>query len=373
MADDSSFDDLPKDKLTEKDLELVKGRPTDIRDNVVKYIAIFYKDGKFQGDQLNLVEKLFKNVSEGEPERNVKKSLAEQLKDCEEPAPRDVIMLLSDDEADVAAPILSDYKHFSTDEVKELIDKSDNTKRSFIAKRKDLKEPMTAVLIETDSAEVVSSLLNNKDAQIQESKYTDILKKFPEQKEVLSALVGREQTPEVTVVKVTQSTTNDILKDLYKDHKERFEQADLQAEESDDHEFLRLKVPIATQTDIVFDRATEMSVNADHIPFLALCMGHVEIFEHLLYQGQNRMPVEEFQDHLSKETGFERLYQNSSFDAELMIPLKLAYRVARETYLHKSPIPREIHKTLKTECPEKLASVPNGKTIAELISKAYDY
>lgn len=370
MAEDDIRKDLPADKLTKEDLELVKKRPVDVRSDAAKYIAVFYRNGELEGDQAGLAEDLFRNISEEEDDKTVKRSLTEQLKDCDNPAPHDIVMLLAEEDAEVSGPLLAGYKHFSKEEIQSFVEKKDNKKNVYIAKRSDLDAPTSTTLVNVDDPDVISALLSNKDSKIDEEEYAKIIKKFPEHEEVLSSLIGRDGTTDSNVVSVSQSTSSSVLKHLYEKHEAKFKRAHLEMEEKDG--VLRLKLPVSKQTDIVFEKMSEEDIDIDLMPFLALCMGYVEIFEHVFFQGI-QMEFADFYEKTKEEAGFNELYDKS----DLMPPYKEASRIIystmRDIYNKETPIPREIYKKTKESCLEKLKDAPESSVFIDLINKAYDY
>lgn len=364
--------DLPKDKLTEKDLELIKERPASVRGWAAKYITIYYRDGQLKGEQSELAEKLFANISKEDKDSGVKKTLAEELKEFDDDQLHGIVIDLSNDkDAEVAGPLLADYKYFTKDEINGFIEGDDNKKKAYIARRKDLDRPQSAILIGTNEPDVVRNLLENANSKLEDEDYTKVLRDFPEHEEVLSALLGRDGTPGFLVVRAVEVTTNDILASLYKKHQKKFEKEHIEVSVNDKGSVAKLKVPVAKQTDIVFERMNETGVDVDFMPFLALCMGFIEIFEHTLVRQAN-IDVDAF---LAMSPSFEEFsahYKKSEFDDAFLNPSWAVYSEMKKVYLEKTVLPREIYKTTKDNVIKALESVDNGNIFIDLLTKAYD-
>jgi uncharacterized protein (DUF2336 family) len=371
MGDTPQGADLPKDKLTKEDLELIKGHSAKERGDAVKYITIHYSNGDLPGEQGTLASTLFENIAKDDTDSSVKRNLAEGLKVTDKKDLHDVVMLLSQDEESVAEPILSEYKHFSKEEVNDFIEKFDNQKRSHLAKRDDLDHSQTTILIETNDPDVVTSLLENNHSKLKDEHYSSIVKTFHEHEKVMHSFVGRNETPSSYVMDITKRTSNKILASLYSSYKKKFEQESISLSINEEGRVVSLNVPVSRQTDDVFSRLEEKDIDIDHMPFLSLCMGYVEVFDHVVVSA-TKVDFQTLAETLVDEQKFKELCEKSDFDVNLIPAAWAVYATAKGLYLEKTPLPHEIYRFTKEAVMPKLTEVSGGEVLIDLFSKAYD-
>lgn len=121
----------------------------------------------------------------------VRKSIAENLKNNPH-VPRDVILALASDTAEIALPIIEFSELLSDEDLMEII-RSTREVRKWLAvsRRQNLSSKVSRQLIATRSEIVVVSLFANHKAQIEESDLEYVMNEFRHEQDVLEAMVYR--------------------------------------------------------------------------------------------------------------------------------------------------------------------------------------
>lgn len=106
-----------------------------------------------------------------ECEMAVRRDLAERLSKSENP-PHELIVLLANDEIEVAQPILANCNVLRDMELVQIIRRRTQQHQLAIAMRRAVSEPVSDALVETGNENVIKTLLENQDAQISEATMT---------------------------------------------------------------------------------------------------------------------------------------------------------------------------------------------------------
>ncbi len=101
-------------------------------------------------------------------EQPIRLELSERLAGKAE-APRDLVLALANDQIDVARPILTSSSLLQDPELIEIIRHRGQQHRVAIARRRQLSEQVTEVLVETDDEDVIKTLLENDNAPISQA------------------------------------------------------------------------------------------------------------------------------------------------------------------------------------------------------------
>lgn len=124
---------------------------------------------------------------------SIRCQLADILKDAEE-LPHDIVMDLAGDVDAVSAPVLEHCKVLSEEDLIDVLRVSPATKQSAIARRRPLSRRLAAALAESESGEVIDTLLSNVTAEITLAIYQRLLMRFADEPHVLDTLEARRST-----------------------------------------------------------------------------------------------------------------------------------------------------------------------------------
>ncbi len=150
-------------------VELARDKSQQSRSILVAAINDLYSDEEqLLSDQdravmLDIIRRLIHDV-----EKSVRRTLAAHLATRAD-APEDLIVTLANDDIEVAHPILLKSDVLKDPELIEIVQHRAMEHQVAIALRSKISEPLSDALVETDSEEVVTTLLSNKGAAISNS------------------------------------------------------------------------------------------------------------------------------------------------------------------------------------------------------------
>jgi uncharacterized protein (DUF2336 family) len=160
---------------------------------LLEQVAEAYAEGSFTPTQRRQAEDLFRTaVYDHEPlARSV---LADVLKRMSQ-LPRDIVLSLARDEAQVARPILRSSPLLDDDDLVEIAREGTRAHRLAIAERDDLSAKVAQVLCESRDAKVVCALLANESAALPEPLLHAILDAMDDTPGIVDAMTRRRPLP----------------------------------------------------------------------------------------------------------------------------------------------------------------------------------
>jgi uncharacterized protein (DUF2336 family) len=112
---------------------------------------------------VDILEKLVREVSQ-----DIRRKLSHRLADLPG-TPRELAVLLANDEIDIASPILMRSRALQDTDLIEIIHHRSRQHILAVAMRRDLSMSVSDVLVETGHSDVIMALLNNQEAEISEA------------------------------------------------------------------------------------------------------------------------------------------------------------------------------------------------------------
>jgi uncharacterized protein (DUF2336 family) len=182
-------------------LSLISSPGTGVLDNpswirramLIEQVAEGYADGLFTSAQRRVAEDLFRTaVYDGEA--LVRSVLADSLKRLGN-VPRDIVLTLARDEAQVARPVLSCSPLLSEDDLLELARTGSRSHRLAIAERDNLSPALSEALYETRDPIVARRLLVNDGAALAEGMLHAILDTLGDAPGIVEAMARRRLLP----------------------------------------------------------------------------------------------------------------------------------------------------------------------------------
>jgi uncharacterized protein (DUF2336 family) len=172
---------------------------------LLEQIAEAYAEGAFTPAQRRQAEDLFRTaVYDHEPlARGV---LADVLKRMTH-VPRDIVLSLARDEAQVARPILRTSPLLGDDDLVEIAREGTRAHRSAIAERDDLSAKVAQALCESRDPQVVKSLLANDGAALPEPLLHAILDAMDDAPGIVDAMTRRRRLPASVNHRLARGTT----------------------------------------------------------------------------------------------------------------------------------------------------------------------
>lgn len=130
-----------------------------------EFSSLFEQNSKRLNDRerdlfLDILSRLIKDV-----EIAIRRELAGNLADSDT-APRELILLLANDDIQVALPILMSNGTLLSRDLVDIIHHRSMRHQLAIARRKNIDETVSSALVDTDNEDIIIALLSNKDARI---------------------------------------------------------------------------------------------------------------------------------------------------------------------------------------------------------------
>ncbi|MDX1948936.1 MAG: DUF2336 domain-containing protein [Rickettsiales bacterium] len=202
------------EKLSTEDVKMLTQQGNlETKVKVVDKISGQYATKGFSDKEKGLAEEIFRLLIKY-AEVGVRKSLAENLMNTDE-VPRDVLLTLAKDIDDVSRPILEFSQILTDDDLVEIIKTSNSTEKQIaIARREGLSENVSGALVEVNNEDVISNLLQNATAQINEKDYLTIVDTHANKEDIIESLITRGSIPSHVVVSVTKKVSEAIRSKL---------------------------------------------------------------------------------------------------------------------------------------------------------------
>lgn len=266
--------------LTPEDVRNLIKSPFETKIEVTKKIANYYKTGGFNISQMKIAEEIFRGLV-NDAEVELRKSLAEAIKDADN-VPADLILELARDIQEVSLPVLQFSEVLTDADLIEIVSSTDDiSKQIAIAKRERVGESVSQALIETRNEAVVDNLLQNENAEVSASGYSQIVENFSHKEDIIGAVVQRDKLPVSVIEHLANAVSEALLKTLEERHKESFQK--LQPLVKRSREIATMKVIGLECSDAEFCQflklMEKLQISEDLVPIYALCLGNIRIFE----------------------------------------------------------------------------------------------
>lgn len=145
---------------------------------------------------VDILEKLVREVS-----RDIRLKLSQRLADLPG-TPRELAVLLGNDDIDIASPILMRCRALHDSDLIEIVHHRSRQHILAVAMRRDLSMSVSDVLVETGHSDVIMALLSNQDARISEATLAYIVDQSKQIDEFQEPLVHRRDLPRDLAVKM---------------------------------------------------------------------------------------------------------------------------------------------------------------------------
>jgi uncharacterized protein (DUF2336 family) len=145
---------------------------------------------------LDILEKLIREVS-----TEIRAKLAQRLANA--PAvPRELAVMLANDDIDIAAPILLNSPALRDIDLIEIVHNRSRQHLLAVAMRRDLSMPVSAALVETGHSDVILALLSNHEARISEETLAYVVEQSRVNDEFQEPLIRRQDLPQALAMRM---------------------------------------------------------------------------------------------------------------------------------------------------------------------------
>lgn len=265
---------------------------------------------------------------------SVRESLSLSLRKAQR-LPHDVALQLAKDVEQVALPVLEDCLVLTDSDLIAIVQAGSEAKQTAIAKRPEVSEILSDVLVNKGSEGVVATLVGNPRAQIADRSLNKVVDRFPESAMVQEPLVKREHLP-ITIAEKLVVRVSEKLKDYLVTHHELSPAmaADMILQSRE-----RATINLVSQSSEadVEKLVVQLYRNKRLTPSLvlrALCMGDMAFFEASIAVMANVPLVNaRILIHDAGRLGLKSLYDKSGLPARLLPAVRVAIDVVRDTEL----------------------------------------
>lgn len=224
---------------------------------------------------MDILGKIIKDI-----EVSLRKKLALKLADSDD-VPAELIILLANDEIEVANPILVQNTLLTDKELVSIIQRKSRQHQLGIAARNMLSSEVSRELVKTDDDGVIVTLLTNQSAKIDNDTIETIVEKSKTREVLQSPLIHREDLPKHVAARMYSWVSMSLKQELLDIHP--FSADELEASISSSLE--EMKVEDGQVSDTVDSEKTLIEklkrANKLHISFLmkSLRQGNIRLFE----------------------------------------------------------------------------------------------
>lgn len=267
--------------INRADIELLVREPSAaMRGRVAQKITSGYNSGLFSDSEIHLANEIFRLLLK-DTEARVRKVLAEELKHSMQ-VPREIILALANDVAEVAVPVLEHSYVLSEEDLIAIIGATrEHPKLMAIASRESVSKEVAHALIETRDPDVAKKILANRSASLAETTIELIIDEFERDNSVLGELVYRGNLPVSFAEKLFAISSENLKKQLTKKYRLSRSVIDDATGNARETATLQFLSPWMSQQEInkLIDTMHRNKRLTDSVVIRSLCIGDLRFFE----------------------------------------------------------------------------------------------
>ncbi|MBY0406863.1 MAG: DUF2336 domain-containing protein, partial [Rickettsiales bacterium] len=239
--------------------------------------------------------------------------------------------MAQDAQIEVAGPVLQYSTALTDEDLTSIIGSMvDTSKLQAIARRENVSETVTDMLVSTNIEQVVATLVQNESARISEQTFTEIVQHHKDNNEVLDALFQRSSVPVKVIESVVDNLSQGMRRTLEKKYGDLAEFKSVKKALDASLELTRLKMMGYASSDADLLRLVKQLDKQQRLsPFSALSMGNMQLFEVCLSRIL-RVPLSNVHTLLQDDTGFKVAYDRAQLPPHLLEATKYAVKALRE-------------------------------------------
>lgn len=309
---------------------LLQDPNTDNKAKAISKVASTYGGEGLSDKEREIAESIFRHMLKDAAVR-VRSALADSLKDNPD-VPHDVAATLARDVDEVAVPMLSSSEVLTDEDLMDIVRTKGVEAQKAVAGRDNVSEGVADALADSDSEEVIATLVGNEGAQIKESTFGKVLDKFGDSEAVQGPMAKRGTLP-IAVSERLVTLVSEQLRDHIMTHHEVSPSmaSDLLLESREKATVSLLEGGEEGSVQALVD---QLHANGRLTPTLvlrALVMGDTTFFEVAMAKIVNIPVINAYQlVHDKGETGLRRLLQAAKFPPKALVMARAALEVADE-------------------------------------------
>jgi uncharacterized protein (DUF2336 family) len=377
----SDQDESAKYALSDEDIQKLIMSPFEKKIDITKKIADYYKGGGFNEEQMVMAAKIFGTLVK-DTEVKVRKTLSEAIKDYPD-IPHDIIMSLANDVQEVSLPVLQFSDVLTDSDLIEIVNSSEDAeKQKSISRREGVSGAVVEALIETNNADVVETLLDNKGADVSTKNYEHIVESFGDKENIMGSMVERASLPVSVVESLAHKISETIYNKLQEKHQDAFTRMGDIVKKSRDVATMQVIGLRSTDSEYYHfcQLMDKLKISDDLAPIYALCMGNLNIFEVKIAR-LTQTPVLNIRTLLqdSSNKGFRVLYRRAELPKDLFEATEVLISSLRDLsneYKDKINSPdmtKEISKQLTAAIMKRVKNIDDVKNLDYILSLVSHY
>ncbi len=313
---------------------LLEDKTPAVRLELTGKIAGAYSQDQFSVKERQAAEQIFRLLVR-DAEVSIRTALASHIKDSAH-IPRDIVMPLARDVAEVSLPVLQYSKVLTDRDLVELVNGTQETSRHLaISQRKDVSDIVIGTLLDKGNDSVAAALMNNPGAQISEFSLAKIVDNFSKNESLMKAVAERPQLSSAMAEKMIHVVSGALADSLKKKYKRSGEQKQIEQEIDKVRESETLKLVRKSKSQEDIDQlVTQLQAAGRLTPSLilsSLCQGDFSFFETSLAKLSN-IPVANARKLIADrgDLGFRAIYNKSGLPDAMFPAVRMLLRVMRE-------------------------------------------
>jgi len=270
---------MPTKSLTEADLAKLLSDPSgETRAETAAKIAQSFDDGDLSASEREMAQDIFR-IMVKDAEVRVREALSQNLKENPN-VPHDVAVSLAKDVDSVSLPVLQFSDVLSDADLMEIVRSQGPAKQVAIAQRSNVSESVSSVLVDTENADVVTTLVSNEGAEISNDDLERVVVDFAENDSVKDALVFRPKLPVSVAERLLTTISEKMKEELAKRHDIGDDIATDLILQSRERAIIGLSAEgDETDLEILIHQLHKNDRLTPSIMLRALCMGDIDFFE----------------------------------------------------------------------------------------------
>ncbi len=293
---------MNKNILTTKDAQdLARNPRAETKSIVATKVSEYYQIGDISLKGKQLAEDIFRLMVK-DVEIKVREVLAESLKNCRN-LPQDVVASIITDSDSVAVPFLQSYADLNNDDMLRILNMPSIGKQKAIASRANLPAEISQYIVEKSPEEVVGVLISNDSANIQETTFSLVVKKYSQSDIIKEKMIYRTELPTSIIEKIANSLSENLKKHLILSHNLPTDMA------TDIINEVKEKTTLKISEDYSSDKQIEELVHqlyssnrlTPSLVVRSICMGDLKFFEYAIVYLSNT-PITEVRKTLFSPT-----------------------------------------------------------------------
>ncbi len=269
--------------LNKNDIESLKAKKSaKAKETVAQKVGLYYRGRSITERGKQLAEDIFR-IMVRDVELKVRQTLSESLKQCTD-LPTDIVDSIIRDSDSVAVPFIKYYASLSNDDIIRILNIPSINKQKAIAERLNLSHEITQYIVEKCPEEVVSTLVSNETAEIRDSTYDSIIKKYNKNEDIKKRLVFRSELPTSVIEKIANSLSEQLKKHLILTHNLPIDLATDIIEDVREKTTLKISEEYSQDSQIE-ELVHQLYASGRLTPTLvvrSICMGDLKFFEYAI-------------------------------------------------------------------------------------------